>query len=392
MNRVFTDHVRRRASAAGGCVAEKRGAPRAGCGLRVFHAPCIRRRATCGVAGSGPGAAAGAGAFSRAARMARAAGVGGGGESLLWDRWDRWDRCDRCDSCAGAACCGERLSPTNPRALGGLFFPFPSFFPCLIFRRPGASRRQPCRRRCPPCRHPQRGSSRHGPPGVCCCCFGWPSRTGCCGARAAAVKRPQARSRRRSSRHCAKAVCASRSGCCWMTGAQSRSCGASFVRGCCCRRRRSSWDAAQLRSVLMHELAHIRRRDTAVQCLTQIACALHWFNPLVWLAAWRLHVERERACDDLVLASGVRPSEYAGHLLHVATKLSPARWTAACGLAMARKSSLEGRLLAVLSERLNRGGLTRALTAAAILLSVAIAIPVAMLRGAGRKTGGSTGK
>lgn len=141
-----------------------------------------------------------------------------------------------------------------------------------------------------------------------------------------------------------------------------------------------TWDAAQLRSVLLHELAHLRRRDPLVQFLTQIACALHWFNPLVWLAAWRLHVERERACDDMVLASGVRPSTYAEHLLHIATQLSPARWTQACGLAMARKSSLEGRLTAVLSDKLNRRRLTRALTAAAILLSAAIAVPIAMLR------------
>ena len=48
------------------------------------------------------------------------------------------------------------------------------------------------------------------------------------------------------------------------------------------------WSDEQLRSVLLHELAHIKRRDTVVQLLAQIACALHWFNPLVWFAAWRL--------------------------------------------------------------------------------------------------------
>jgi beta-lactamase regulating signal transducer with metallopeptidase domain/tetratricopeptide (TPR) repeat protein len=139
------------------------------------------------------------------------------------------------------------------------------------------------------------------------------------------------------------------------------------------------WNGEQLRSVLLHELAHIRRRDTLVQWLTQIACALHWWNPLVWIAAWRLRTECERACDDFVLASGVRPSVYAEHLLHVATKLSPVPWTAACGLAMARNSSLEGRLIAVLSEHRNRRALSRALAAVAVLLGVAVAVPIAML-------------
>jgi beta-lactamase regulating signal transducer with metallopeptidase domain len=142
------------------------------------------------------------------------------------------------------------------------------------------------------------------------------------------------------------------------------------------------WSGEQLRSVLLHELAHIKRRDTMAQLLTQIACALHWFNPLVWFAAWRLGVERERACDDLVLASGVRPSAYAGHLLDVVTGLSPARWTQSCGLAMARKSSLNGRLVAVLSQKLNRRGVTTALAAAAMLLGVGIAVPLAMLHAA----------
>ena len=118
------------------------------------------------------------------------------------------------------------------------------------------------------------------------------------------------------------------------------------------------WSGEQLRSVLLHELAHIMRRDAMAQVLVQIACAMHWFNPLVWVAAWRLGVERERACDDLVLASGVRPSAYARHLLEVVTGHWPAHWAQPCGLAMARKSSLEGRLVAVLSENLNRRGVS----------------------------------
>lgn len=140
------------------------------------------------------------------------------------------------------------------------------------------------------------------------------------------------------------------------------------------------WSDEQLQSVLMHELAHIKRGDTLVQLLTQVACALHWFNPLVWFAAWRLDVERERSCDDLVLASGIRPSAYAAHLLDVVSGLSPARWTQACGLAMARKSSLEGRLAAVLGKDLNRRSVSLTLAGLALLIAVGLVVPIAMLR------------
>jgi beta-lactamase regulating signal transducer with metallopeptidase domain/uncharacterized membrane protein len=147
------------------------------------------------------------------------------------------------------------------------------------------------------------------------------------------------------------------------------------------------WGDEQLRSVLLHELAHIKRRDTTARLLAQIACALHWFNPLVWLAAWRLGVECERACDDLVLANGVRPSAYAGHLLDAVTGFSPAGWVHSGGLAMARKSSLERRLVAVLSDELNRRGVSVALAAIALALAAGIAVPIAMLRAADGEPG-----
>jgi beta-lactamase regulating signal transducer with metallopeptidase domain len=147
------------------------------------------------------------------------------------------------------------------------------------------------------------------------------------------------------------------------------------------------WSSEQLRSVLLHELAHVKRRDMIAQLLAQIACALHWFNPLAWFAAWRLSVERERACDDLVLAGGVRPSAYAGHLLDTVTALSPARWTQSCGLAMARKSSLEGRLLAVLNKSLNRRRVSVSIVAVALAIAASIAVPLAMLRAADEKPG-----
>jgi beta-lactamase regulating signal transducer with metallopeptidase domain len=139
-----------------------------------------------------------------------------------------------------------------------------------------------------------------------------------------------------------------------------------------------TWDECRLRAVFLHELAHVKRHDLLVLLLTQIACALHWFNPFVWLAAWRMHVERERACDNLVLNAGVKASDYAEHLLHVATTLQTD--SPAVALAMARPSRLEGRLLSVLNEQVKRSGVTRAIALLAVLVGVGIIIPIGMLR------------
>jgi beta-lactamase regulating signal transducer with metallopeptidase domain len=79
----------------------------------------------------------------------------------------------------------------------------------------------------------------------------------------------------------------------------------------------------QLRFVLLHELAHHRRSDVLVHWLTTIAQALHWFNPLVHLAAARLHEERELACDALALER-LRSDEriaYGGTVLEVLDRL-----------------------------------------------------------------------
>ena len=115
---------------------------------------------------------------------------------------------------------------------------------------------------------------------------------------------------------------------------------------------------AQRLDVLRHELAHVRRYDCLTQLIGQVACAVYWFNPLAWLAARQLRVERERACDDEVLRAGAKASDYANYLLRVARSMRTPGAAAFGGVAMARPSQLAGRLLAVLDDRRQRGRLS----------------------------------
>lgn len=142
----------------------------------------------------------------------------------------------------------------------------------------------------------------------------------------------------------------------------------------------AGWPLGRLDAVLLHELAHVKRRDTITHVVGQVACAVYWFNPLVWLAAWRIHVERERACDNLVITSGVKSSEYAEHLLRIVGNCRSRRAVPCSAVAMAKPSRLEGRLLAILNDRLNRQAATKSLLATVLVAAASGVVAVAMLR------------
>jgi beta-lactamase regulating signal transducer with metallopeptidase domain len=59
----------------------------------------------------------------------------------------------------------------------------------------------------------------------------------------------------------------------------------------------------ELRYVFLHELAHLKRHDIFVAHFVSIVQILHWFNPLVWLAFYRMRSDRELSCDALVLST-----------------------------------------------------------------------------------------
>ncbi len=127
-----------------------------------------------------------------------------------------------------------------------------------------------------------------------------------------------------------------------------------------------AWSDERWRVVLMHELAHVRRRDCLAHVVATIACALTWFNPLAWLAARRLRRERELAADDAVVAAGVRASSYATHLVAIAAGAAAMRDVPSGALGMAHPSELERRVRAlVAAARADRP--RRAATALAVL-------------------------
>jgi len=144
-------------------------------------------------------------------------------------------------------------------------------------------------------------------------------------------------------------------------------------------REAAQWSRERLRIVLLHEMAHIRRRDCVTQALAELAGALYWFNPLAWLAIRRLRIERERACDDLVLSVGNKASDYAAHLLALARPLESGALTSA-SVAMASSSHLETRLRSILNPRLDRRALTAGTAVMASVIAACLVLPLAAMR------------
>ncbi|HEX9937948.1 MAG TPA: M56 family metallopeptidase [Longimicrobium sp.] len=148
------------------------------------------------------------------------------------------------------------------------------------------------------------------------------------------------------------------------------------------------WSRERRHAVLAHELAHVKRFDCLTQTLAQVACALFWWHPAVWYAARRLRVERERACDDLVLRSGTRPSDYASHLLDIARSYRGGmRMAAPAMVSMARPSHLESRLLWVLDAARARNVPSKAATLLVAFAGLLIVTPLAAMRPGERAAG-----
>ncbi len=141
-----------------------------------------------------------------------------------------------------------------------------------------------------------------------------------------------------------------------------------------------AWPAERIRAVIGHELAHVQRRDWAVQMLAELLRCAYWFNPLVWVACRRLRQASEEACDDAVLNSGMQAPDYAAHLLEVARLFRQTRRPSFLPvMTMVRPSSLERRVRAMLRSRTDRSPISRRVGLAAASALVTLTIPLAGL-------------
>ncbi len=125
--------------------------------------------------------------------------------------------------------------------------------------------------------------------------------------------------------------------------------------------------ATELNPILLHELAHLRRWDDWTNLVQKIVGALLFFHPAVWWIEKKLALEREMACDDLVLAKTASPHAYAECLLSLAEKSMLRRGLALAQAAVGHMRHISLRVAQILDEK--RPGATRIWRPAPVLLT-----------------------
>lgn len=111
----------------------------------------------------------------------------------------------------------------------------------------------------------------------------------------------------------------------------------------------------ELRYVLLHELAHLKRHDIYTGWLASLLQVLHWFNPFVWLAFYRMRSDRELACDALVLARthSDEPKSYGRIIVSLLERFSRPRPLPGLAGILETKSQLKRRITMIAQFKKN---------------------------------------
>ena len=137
----------------------------------------------------------------------------------------------------------------------------------------------------------------------------------------------------------------------------------------------SQLSKAEFETLLLHELAHARRHDNLVSTFVHCLVCLFWFHPLLWFVEKQLLAEREQACDEIVVNSGVAPQVYVTGLIKVCKFHL---FGDVAGISAANGSELGARLDRILAHRVKRP-----VSYFARIATVAFAISLALLPIAG---------
>jgi beta-lactamase regulating signal transducer with metallopeptidase domain len=135
----------------------------------------------------------------------------------------------------------------------------------------------------------------------------------------------------------------------------------------------STLSTAERDGILAHEITHLRRRDNLTAALHMAVEMLFWFWPAVWFIGARLIAERERACDEGVIAAGHDPEAYAGGILKVCRFCIRSPLACVPGVSGANLS-LRIRQIMAEQETVGLDGGRRVLLAGAALLAVALPV------------------
>jgi beta-lactamase regulating signal transducer with metallopeptidase domain len=119
------------------------------------------------------------------------------------------------------------------------------------------------------------------------------------------------------------------------------------------------WPEATFRAVVLHEVAHYRRGDHWRQCLPAALRVIWWWHPAAWVTIRQLRIEREAACDDAVMGTGMKASDYAQALMRVVREAQGRRVWTGIAVAMASGARVSARVEAVLASNRRRGPVSR---------------------------------
>ena len=134
----------------------------------------------------------------------------------------------------------------------------------------------------------------------------------------------------------------------------------------------------EMHTILAHELTHWRRRDNLMAAIHMLVEALFWFFPLVWWLGARLNAERERACDESVLAAGGNPIIYAEGILKVCRFYLQSPLACAAGVS---GGSLKQRMDVIMENRLlvRLTGFKKSLLAMSAMLTIGAPLGLSLL-------------